>query len=152
MVGAQQLLKIHLEELLIRLIREEDFEKRNERSQSISRGNFESELVNDIIEYMKKNIGKNLKREDICSEFSISITSMETIFKNVMSQSTMKYFSELKIDVAKRMIRESTYNFTQISEILGFNTPHYFSAVFKKNVGMTPSEYANSIMAITENI
>lgn len=151
-VGAQQLLKIHLEELLIRLIREEDFEKRYERAQSVSRDNFESELVYDIIDYMKKNVGKNLKREDICNEFNISITSMETIFKKVMSQSTMKYFSELKIDAAKRMIRESTYNFTQISEILGFNTPHYFSAVFKKNVGMTPSEYANSIMAITDNI
>ena len=151
LVGSQQMLKIHLEELLIRLIREEDFERKYERAQSVSRDNFENELVDDILDYMKKNIGKNLRREDICNEFNISITSMETMFKKVTSQSTMKYFSQLKIDMAKTMIRESTYNFTQISEILGFNTPHYFSAVFKKSVGMSPSEYANSIRAITGN-
>lgn len=151
-IGAQQMLKIHLEELLIRLIREEEFEKKYDRAQSVSRDNFETELVHDIIDYMKDNIEKNLKREDICSQFNISITSMETIFKKVTSQSTMKYFAQLKIDVAKTTIRESTFNFTQISEILGFSTPHYFSASFKKNVGMTPSEYANSIMAITDYI
>ena len=150
LIGSQQMLKIHLEELLINLIREDNFQRKYERSQSVTRDNFETELVDEIIEYMRNNIGDNLKREDICNQFNISITSMETIFKKVTSQTTMKYFSQLKIETAKKMIRESTYNFTQISEILGFSTPHYFSAVFKKAVNMTPSEYANSIKAIAD--
>ena len=150
MIGSQQMVKIHLEELLIRLIREDNFQRKYERSQSVTRDNFETQLVEEIIAYMKANIGDNLKREDVCNEFNISITSMETMFKKVTSQTTMKYFSQLKIDVAKQMIRESSYNFTQISEILGFSTPHYFSAVFKKSVNMTPSEYANSIKAIAD--
>lgn len=151
-IGAQQMLKIHLEELLIRLLREADYEHKHERAQSISRDNFETELVDKIISYMNDNVGNNIRREDICAHFNLSITSLETTFKKVTSQSTMKYFSELKISVAKRMIRESSYNFTQISEMLGFNTPHYFSSAFKKNVGMTPSEYANSVKAIIDNM
>ena len=49
------------------------------------------------------------------------------------------------------MIRENAYNFTEISEMLGFSTPHYFSTVFKKTINMTPSEYANSIKAIIDD-
>jgi AraC-like DNA-binding protein len=150
LIGSQQMVKMHLEELLIRLIREDNFQRKYERSQSVTRDNFETELVDKIIDYMKTNIGDNLKREDLCSKFNISITSMEMVFKKVTSQTTMKYFSNLKIETAKKMIRESTYNFTQISEILGFSTPHYFSAVFKRAVKMTPSEYANSIKAIAD--
>lgn len=150
LVGSQQMLKIHLEELLIRLIREDDFQRKYERSQSVTRDNFETELVEGVIEYMKENIGSSLKREDLCNEFNMSITCMETMFKKITSKSIMKYFAHLKIEVAKQMIRESTYNFTQISEILGFSTPHYFSAAFKKSVNMTPSEYANSIKAIVD--
>lgn len=151
-IGAQQMLKLHLEELLIRLIREGEYQKKYDRSQSVSRDNFETGMVDDIIRFMNDNIGRNLKREDICNEFNISITCMETIFKKVTDKSTMKYFTQMKIDAAKKLIRENAYNFTQISEILGFSTPHYFSAVFKKSVGMTPSEYANSIKAIVDNI
>lgn len=148
MVGSQQMLKLHLEELLIRLIREDNFERKKERSQSVTRDNFESEMVEKIVTYMRNNIRRNLKREDVCKEFSICATSLENMFKKIKNQSAMKYFSDLKVDVAKKLIRENTYNFTQIAEILGYNTQHYFSAVFKKSVNMTPSEYAISIKAL----
>ena len=46
---------------------------------------------------------------------------------------------------AKRMIEETTLNFTQISEHLGFHTIGYFSRLFKEKTGMTPSEYARAI-------
>ena len=45
----------------------------------------------------------------------------------------------------KRMIRENEYNFTEISEKLGFNTPQYFTTVFRRLSGMSPSEYAHSV-------
>ena len=59
-----------------------------------------------------------------------------------------KYFSKMKIDAAKRMIRSRDENVKQISRIsdmLNFSTPAYFYSTFKKVTGMTPSEYATSI-------
>ena len=47
-------------------------------------------------------------------------------------------------EAAKRMIKETSFNFTEISEKLGFSGVHYFSRLFKKHVGMTPSEYAKT--------
>ena len=115
------------------------------------RDNFESDFVEEIIAYMKKNLDKRIKRSDLCHKFNVSITSMETAFKKIKGQPVMRYFTKLKIEEAKRMIRENAYNFTEISEMLGFSTPHYFSTVFKKTINMTPSEYANSIKAIIDD-
>jgi len=42
------------------------------------------------------------------------------------------------------MIRKGYHNFTEISDILGYTSIHYFSQAFKKATGMTPSEYAIS--------
>ena len=151
LIGAQQLLKINLEEFLIRLIRDNEFVSKYERSKSMPRDNFESDFVEEIIAYMKKNLDKRIKRSDFCHKFNVSITSMETAFKKIKGQPVMRYFTKLKIEEAKRMIRENAYNFTEISEMLGFSTPHYFSTVFKKTINMTPSEYANSIKAIIDD-
>ena len=55
----------------------------------------------------------------------------------------------MKIELAKSYLRENNYNVTQISEILGFSSIHYFSRQFKKKVGMSPIEYSNSVLAQT---
>ena len=47
----------------------------------------------------------------------------------------------LKIEESKRIIRQRQYNITQVSNMLGFNSVHYFSRLFKKITGASPSEY-----------
>ncbi len=46
---------------------------------------------------------------------------------------------------AKQMIREQSYNFTEIADRLSFNTSQYFTTVFRRIAGMTPSEYEDSV-------
>lgn len=62
----------------------------------------------------------------------------------------IEFFTRMKIDFAKQLIRENDMNFTQISDFLGYSSIHYFSRQFKKLSGMTPTEYATSIKAISE--
>ncbi len=56
----------------------------------------------------------------------------------------------MKIDFARQLIRDNDMNFTQISDFLGYSSIHYFSRQFKKITGMTPTEYATSIKALSE--
>ena len=65
--------------------------------------------------------------------------------QNGMGCGVMEHFTRLKIDAAKQMIRENELNFTEIAEHLGFNTPQYFTMVFRRVSGMTPSEYESSV-------
>ena len=98
-----------------------------------------------ICDYLENNVEKKLSFDDIQKEFNVSASVIKRLFQNNMSCGIMEHFTRLKIDEAKRMIREHEYNFTEISEKLGFNTPQYFTAVFRRLSGMSPSEYAYSV-------
>ena len=106
--------------------------------------------MNRMITYMEENIDRNLSIDDFCEEFSLGRTRIKDLFKEKIGTGIIQHFRYLKIDKAKQLIREETYNFTQIAEILGFSTIHYFSNVFKKTTGMTPSEYISSVKSKSE--
>ena len=77
-------------------------------------------------------------------------TKEEKLFKKKTSLGIIEYFSHMKINTAKELIRTGQMNFTQISEHLGYTSIHYFSRQFKKVTAMTPSEYASSIKAMAD--
>jgi YesN/AraC family two-component response regulator len=82
----------------------------------------------------------------ICNELNYSRTYLSKIFKAATGYTILDYIILSKIREAKKLIREERYNFTQISDLLAFNNPHYFSAVFKNFTNMTPSDYKNSVI------
>ncbi|NMA94975.1 MAG: AraC family transcriptional regulator [Clostridiales bacterium] len=145
LIGSQQLIRLYLELFLITLIRNNTSIQNQDRISPITRQRVEDDLLNRIIAYMKKNIDKSLVVDDFCYEFAISRTQLKTIFKEKLDTSIMQYFRHLKMTRAKDLIREERYNFSEISEILGFSSVNYFSQSFKKIVGMNPSQYAASV-------
>jgi AraC-like DNA-binding protein len=62
----------------------------------------------------------------------------------------MEYFSWLKIEAAKKLIRENRYNYSQIANLLGYSSYQYFSLQFKNYTRMTPSQYHRSIKSFSE--
>lgn len=136
--GCEQLIKLYLEQLIILLIRG------NRRAYVPSRSE-NSNLLASICDYLERNVEKHLRFDDILKEFSISASMLKRIFRQYMDCGVMEYYSRLKVDAAKQMIREQSYNFTEIANRLSFNTSQYFTTVFRRVSGMTPSEYANSV-------
>jgi len=144
--GCEQLVRNHLEHFLIRLIR-----KRKPQSEVI--GSFhplessDHDLIASIVDYMNRNIARNLSFDKICSTFSISPTRLKLLFKEKTGYGVMAYYNRLKIDHAKQLIREGANknNFTEIAERLGYSSLHYFSKQFKKATDMTLTEYGQSI-------
>ena len=57
----------------------------------------------------------------------------------------MEYYNRVKLEKVKQMIREGSNNFTQISDVLNYSSLQQFSKVFKRYIGMTPSEYSSSV-------
>ena len=148
--GSQQMIILYLEMLLITLIRSNTAIQNDERVSYSTRRRVEEDLVNRMITYMEENIDRNLSIDDFCEEFSLGRTRIKDLFKEKIGTGIIQHFRYLKIEKAKQLIREETYNFTQIAEILGFSTIHYFSNVFKKTTGMTPSEYISSVKSKSE--
>lgn len=138
--GGQQMIKIYLEMLLITLIRED-----NKTRVFSSKSSLDDHITLEIKKLLEENIYGNIDIQTICKKLNYGKTYLCHTFKSVTGKSIMKYYSELKITEAKKLIREKLYNFTQISNMLMFNNPHYFSYVFKNITGMTPREYRNSV-------
>ncbi|GMX63280.1 hypothetical protein Elgi_29960 [Paenibacillus elgii] len=144
--GSEQLFKLHLETLLIYLIRA-SHEERDIKSPPVPRSKQESGMADQVIGYMNEHIGDNLTLDMLCDHFAIGRTQMSIMFKKRVGCGVMEYLNQLKIDRAKTYIREDVYNLTEISELLGYSSVHYFSRHFKKATGMTPSEYAKTLSA-----
>ena len=144
-IGTEQLIKIHLEQFLIYLLQRYS---NQEIQQSISSPQNAADIFKRVSAYMEDNITKHLTIEQICWDNMIGRTKLQKIFHAEVGIGIIDYFSRLKINAAKHMIRDGKLNFSQISEQLGYSSIHYFSRQFKKISGMSPSEYASSVKSI----
>lgn len=149
-LGAEQLIKIYLEQFLIHLSRRYlNGSVTTNRIPKATKSRSDNEIFNHVIDYLEKNLNTHVTIEQICRDTLIGRSQLQKIFKERSGLGIIEYFSKMKIDAAKEMIRMNHLNFTQISEKLGYTSIHYFSRQFKKITSMTPSEYASSIKALS---
>lgn len=139
-LGGQQLIKNYLELLLINLMRSES-ENNNSEAIFLSKDHYEEFISKHIINYMREHINENLTIEKICSTLHYNRSYIFKQFKKNTGSSIMAYFNKLKIEKAKQLLRETNMSVTAISEYLTFESPNYFSKLFKKITGHTPSTY-----------
>lgn len=138
-----QLLKHKLELFLTEVCLQDAGER--EKTVGSNRSNYQKTQFDEIEAYLKANLDKNLSLKDLSNALSLSQSRLKKIFKEERDSSPIAYLNALKIQKAKQLITESTLNFSQIAEALGFTYENYFSRVFKEKTGLTPSEYAKSI-------
>lgn len=146
--GSEQLIKLYLEMFLISLIRKDSSVTKEVRLSSAVKERSDNTISKKIISYLQNNIYSDITFEDVCKFAHMSKTNLKTTFKDSIGSGVMECYKTLKIEEAKRLLREEDLNFTQIAEKLGYSSIHYFSKHFKKVTGMTPSEYVYSIKAI----
>ena len=139
-IGGEQMIKTHLEQLLIELMRHT-----SGGEYSTSRDIIDNKIVSNCIDFLEKNIYRNVNINDLCRSTNYSRTYICTLFKKLTGKTVLEYHTALKIEEAKTLIRKNVYTCAEISDMLGFNTPTYFTHVFKKNANMTPTEYKNSV-------
>ena len=116
---------------------------------------FKKEVINDdlclkVVEYMEIHLTEKLSMDNLSKALSFSKSYISKRFSSVCECSIIDYFNMMKINEAKRLIKETNKNFFEIAEMLTFSNSHYFSTLFKKHTGMTPTEYKK--YCLTEGI
>ncbi|GMQ58465.1 hypothetical protein AN1V17_28600 [Vallitalea sediminicola] len=142
--GSNQLLKLYLEQFFIQCIRNQNVQKLKESI--VTKKRMEKDIAETIEDFLQAKVNDNICLKDIVAHMSLSATYLKNLFKDNYSVSIMKYYRLLRIENAKKLIRESSLTFTEIAETMNYTSIHYFSKQFKDSVGMTPTEYAKSLM------
>ncbi len=145
-IGSEQLIKINLELLLISLLRKGRSVNKTKKISTVTKQRFDDEKTEKIIKYLENNLYNNISFDDVCSFSNQSKTNLKFLFKTIKGIGVMEYYRNLKIEEIKRLIREESCNFTDMADRLSYSSVHYFSRHFKKATGMTPTQYAMSIL------
>ncbi|MBC5997912.1 response regulator [Romboutsia ilealis] len=103
--------------------------------------NTSNNYVKDIKNYIKRNINKNITLEDAASYVNLSPHYLSKIFKKETGVNFISYLTDRRIEVAKDMLEDENMPISNIAIELCYSKSNYFSKVFKKKVGLTPSEY-----------
>ncbi len=148
--GCENMILLYLEEMLVRLIRRgTDISTRDKISSSINQRTKEW-AFNRVVNFLENNMSAEFHLDDICGSIGYSRSYLYQVFRERTGHSVMEYYKRVKLEKAKQLIREGKYNFTQICDILGFSSQQYFSKMFKRFTGFTPSEYSSSIKLKSE--
>lgn len=107
-------------------------------------------MVREITEYMRAHLNTKLTIKHIEDEFHISKSYIQRLFARYVKKGAMHYFTELKMERARELLRERQLNVTKIAETLGYDNIYHFCNQFKKYVRMSPLEYRNSIRNISD--
>ena len=142
--GGEQLLCAALEELLIRMIR------RGAAPAPAARSREDAGALEQVMDYLSARLDRQLTLEEICQDNLVGRSQLQKLFHTHTGGGVMEYFIGLKMQAARRMIREGALNFTQIAARLGFQSVHYFSRRFRQVTGMSPSEYERSVKMLLE--
>ena len=97
--------------------------------------------MNDIIDYMHQFYGKGISVLDIAEHFNTERRKLSTIFINQIGVSPTVYITDLRIQRAKLLLRTSDLAITEVAENVGYRDHFYFSRVFKKETGVSPTGY-----------
>lgn len=134
----------YLKQLIIQMLRLDNSHFHSKPTTHMQQ-TYENELLNDILLYIDDNIYEKISVSTLCDHFCISTSMLHSLFRKNMNNTAKNYINELKLSKSKELIRNSTHTLSEISEMLGFSSIHYFSKKFKSYFNISPTEYSKSI-------
>lgn len=84
---------------------------------------------------------ENLSLDDICEALSISNSYFSSVFKKETGNSFIGYLTEFRMEKAARLLVQTNEKSYYIAKSVGYSDPNYFSYVFKRQYGVSPSKY-----------
>ena len=97
--------------------------------------------VTAVIRYMYRHLDENLSLGTLAEEFELSKSYLNLIFQKATGHAPMDFFQELKMKEACKLLRSTELYIYQVGQRLGYQDPYYFSRIFRKVVGVSPTEY-----------
>lgn len=133
--------------------RTETFAEMNQYLQERLSGLFESGeaqksayVVKKVMDDIWENYGdSSLSIRTLADHVYLTPTYLSNLFKKSTGQTIGQYLVDVRIEKAKRLMKEPQLKFYQVASMVGYEDPNYFAKIFKKKTNMTPSEHKESL-------
>ncbi|QAY67456.1 response regulator [Paenibacillus protaetiae] len=103
-------------------------------------------IVEEAIAYTKENYrDSDLSIAKLCAHLHVSAGYFSTVFKRELKLTYGAYLLQLRMEIAKELLRTTDLKTFEIAEQVGFSDPNYFSLCFKKYAGISAKEYRNGL-------
>ena len=109
---------------------------------------YKDPLVAKVASYFWDHLDEEITLESVLKRFSVNKNTLNDAFNNEVSMSCMAYLEYLRVSRAKKMLQFGDESISEISQICGYDDTGYFSKVFKKHTGQTPSEYRSQMKTL----
>ncbi len=146
--GSCQLMMYHFTEFLIKLLRG-DAHVTSNADLSVLRSDAKNDVMEAIIDYLKENVYNDITLDDICGKFFMRKSRLSVVFKEYTGKSPIHYFKYLKIEQAKKLLREENLTVSQICDMLKYSGIHNFTRSFKATTGFSPTGYKKSVLFLS---
>jgi two-component system, response regulator YesN len=100
-------------------------------------------ILQQAMAYINKNYSSSLTLQELADETYVSTYYLSRMFTKELGKNFIDYLNEIRIDAAKKLLKDPQLKTYEVSEQVGIKDAHYFSKLFKKYAGVTPTDYRN---------
>ena len=98
-----------------------------------------------MMEFIKENYSRPVSREEIVAAGNVSVSTASRIFNELLRKSMMDYLCEIRLGSAIGLLRNTDESISEIAARCGFSDSNYFSTLFHRKTGITPSQFRKRI-------
>ncbi len=103
-------------------------------------------LMKNVRNYLQHNYMLcNISLDSVGSILHVNASYLSVLFKKTFGVNFIDYLTGIRIDAAKTLLADPFLSTSEIAGMVGYESPNYFARVFKKECGMTPTEYRRSL-------
>ena len=102
-------------------------------------------LMGKVKKYLRHNyMMYDISLDSVSAILNLNASYFSSLFKRTFQVNFLDYLTELRMDAAKELLRDPLRSTAEVAGMVGYESANYFTRVFKKNVGMTPTEFRRS--------
>jgi two-component system response regulator YesN len=105
---------------------------------------YTNHIVRATREFLEQHYAEDISLEDVAEQVNISPQYYSKLIKKTTGFNFIDWLSMLRVKKAKELLNNSDYTVKEVCFMVGYKDPNYFSRIFKKRIGITPSEYVKT--------
>ncbi len=104
-----------------------------------------SDIVYKVMEYTRSNYSNKLSLDDLARHVFLSRSYLSTVFKGETGMGISAYINKVRIDKSNALLAGTRLSISEIAQMCGFEDQSYFTRVYRKQTGMSPKKYRDSL-------